>query len=293
MSDNDLQNTDQTVWSVRLQDLATLQLGVEKLALVSQTGSVLEKAISLVVSVIDAMKSAAMGIAWKAAVKVVPAIAGVYDAVIGIRHSMQQLSAPLAALRRFLPVTTESLRAEQASQVRPPDLSGQLYAVASAMPEVSNGLRQLSDLTATTSRAIGGLGSGVSRLNSVPGVGSLAERLRDALAKLNAALGETQVSIQEVTVQLSKAQGWLPGYQAQTRKQITAATACQAVEKSGLFKKDQCQKPVSWFDDEASANCSVCHINVCNNHRIAVPMPAGSTTRNTWLCLECAKKQRK
>lgn len=293
MSDNDSQNTDHAAWSARLQDLATLQLGLERLALVAQTGSALEKAISLVVSVIDAMKSAAMGIAWKAAVKIVPAIAGVYDAVIGIRHSMQQLSAPLAALRRFLPVTTESLRAEQASQARPPDLSGQLYAVASAMPEVSNGLRQLSGLTANTSRAIEGLSSAVSRLDTVPGVGSLAERLKDALAKLSISLGETQMTIQEVTAQLSKAQGWLPGYQAQTRKPIADVTLCQAEEKTGLFKKEQCRRPVSRFDDEASAHCSVCHISVCDQHRVAVPMPTGSTTRNTWLCLECARKQHK
>jgi hypothetical protein len=293
MSDIALQSTDQSVLSVYLRDLEAAQLGVEKFALLSQTGSALEKAISLVVSVIDATKSAAMGLAWKAVVKVVPPIAVVYDSVIDMRNTIQRTTIPLATLRRILPLLTESLRAQQVSHVQPPELSGQLYAVASAMPEVSNGLKHLGALTENTCKAIRSLGNAVERLNPIKGVGPLAERLRDALVKLDVSLNETQVTIQEVSVMLDKTQGWLPEYQAQTRKRITANIACQAVEKSSLFKKELCQKPVLWFDDEASANCSVCRVTVCDQHRVAVSTPAGSTTRNTWLCLECAKKQRK
>lgn len=218
----------------------------------------------------------------------------VYNTLVHIKATLQRLTTPLATLRRILPSVIQSLQAHQAGQARPAEVSGQLYAVASMMPAVHNDLNHLSNLVETTRGAIGGLGGAVKRIESIKGVGQMAYQLGDALSKLKESLDLTQVTAQELMEALGRTINWLPDYQVQSREQVTGSRTCQMTVASGLFKKKElCQQPVAWFDDEAPSVCSGCGLSVCEQHRVPVSMPAGSLVRHTWLCISCARKQRK
>lgn len=276
-----------------LQDLEAIQQGVERFIFISQAGSVLEKPIGLVVSAIDALKSVAWGAAWKTIVKVAPPIVIVDNTLANIKATLQHVTTPLATLRQILPSVIQSLRAQQAGHVRPAEVCGQLYAVASIIPAVHSDLNHLSSLIETTCGAIGSLGNAVKRIESIKGVGPMACQLGDALSKLKDSLDLTQASAQELAAAIDRTMNWLPDYQVQSRKQVTDSRTCQMIVASGLFKKELCQQPVAWFDDEAPPTCNRCGINVCEQHRVPVSMPAGSLVRHTWLCLSCTRKQRK
>lgn len=292
-SDQILQSSSEDPLSHYIEDLAALHTEVEKLAHLALAGSVLERGVNSVISIFDAMKATPLGGAWKTAVKFIPQIATVYDAAVALRQALGQLGGPLSTLRRQAPVVIKALQEQQAGQPAPAGYSGLLWTISSPIPEVRNGLEHLHQLIETSCKAAAALRGAGGHLSTAPGLGQVAARLSDAIARLEAALGETQTTLVQVSGALEKTATWLPSYQIQSRRLLTADLGCQATVKSGLFTKELCQNTVTSFDDQAPAACGVCHIAVCEKHRVEVPTTSGSSTRNTWLCLQCAAKQRR
>lgn len=99
-----------------LQDLATTQQGIERFTLISRAGSVLEKLMGLVVSILSAWKGLAWGVAWKATVKATPPVVIVEDTLPNIKATLQNVTTLLEAARGAISSLGRS--AEQPESIR-------------------------------------------------------------------------------------------------------------------------------------------------------------------------------
>lgn len=273
-----------------LEDLKDMQGAVEKVAPVFKKGSILGKAILPVNYVLDKLKAVGVGIPWKAATKIVPQIRIVDESILRLQSSLDRLVIPTQALYHLLPSIVEGVHTRESGANETPGLSGQLLATTKITSTLQGDLFDLNSLMNSTSNAIHCVGNSMDRLESVRGIGPLAENLKDSLYRLENNLLAAQINNKELISTFERTLKWLPSYQASVRQVVSPSKICQATIKSSFFKKEICQLSVKWFDDEATAICNHCRINICEQHRVEVLTPIDVPIRCTWLCIQHSKK---
>ena len=271
---------------LHVNNMEMIHQGITRFLFIIQTGSVIDGLID----VINSIKNIGFGIIWKGVLKVFPPISVVENSINNIQSSLQRLILPMSTIHKILPGIITSMKQSKDSNMRLIDFSGQLYCVASLLPEIQHQLNQLNGVVNTIYNAMSGFDSALEKLKSIKGIGQLSTKLQAAFAKGIDYFGKMKLSNEELTDAISKTMVWLPEYQKNIRQKMSVSTLCQATVSKSFFKKELCHKAVTWFDDEAEAVCNKCGLHLCEQHRIADPLPAGSFIRNIWYCSDCRKK---
>lgn len=263
--------------------------GVTRFLFFSKTGSVVNTLIDLMVSI----KNVGFGIAWKAVSKVFPPILIIDKYIDKIQSSLQNVTLPISALHETLPDIITHMKQTENCETKQIGFSGQLLSVTSLLPDIQNQLGQLNSGVIAVHKAMNGFDTSLERLRSIKGIGQLSTKLQETFAKGTDYFSKMKSNNEELITRIGEIMVWLPEYQKSTRQIITSKTPCQAAVSKGLFRKEFCHKPVTWYDDEAEAVCYKCGIHLCEHHRIPVAMPPGSVIRNVWYCPNCARKLKK
>lgn len=275
---------------IDIADLQEMNERSHKVAPIFKAGSALGKGISVVNYLLDKLKSIGWGVAWKAVSKTVPPIRILDDSIQGLEDSIKRLAGPTDALCKHLPSVIVGIQAEQNGQPVPEGFAGQLGLVISIMPTLHSDLNNLNTAMLNTCQLIGAIVGSMERLASIKGIGSLSEKLKEALLKLQEVMTNSQGAIQQLVDSFERSSQWLPAYHRQIRQVVTSDKSCQMITKSSFFSKEYCWQPVSWFNDEASANCDKCGIVVCTEHRVEMITAMDVPVRCKWLCMKCANK---
>jgi len=271
---------------LHVNNMEMIHQGITRFLFIIQTSSVIDSLID----VINSIKNIGFGIIWKAILKVFPPISVVDSSISNIQSSLQGLTLPMSTLHKILPGVITSMKQSNNSNMRLSGFSGQLYSVTSLLPEIQKQLNRLNGVVNTVYNAMSGFDSALEKLKSIKGIGQLSSKLQGAFVKGIDYFGKMKSSNEELNTAIDKTMVWLPEYQKSIRQIISSSTLCQVTVSKGFFKKELCRKSVTWFDDEAEAVCNKCGLHLCEQHRIADPLPAGSSIRNIWYCLDCIKR---
>lgn len=277
---------DKETINSRINNFENIHRGVTRFMSVMKACSVLDS----LVYVINSIKALGFGIAWKSILKAFPSAATVDESLNNFQSSIQNLMLPIGTLQKTLLPVIATMKQLKDGDSNPTNLSAQLYAVLSSLTELQPQLIRLNNLINNIHKVMNGFDSLIDKLKSVKGIGSLTTKLQESYAAAIDYFNKLKSSNEELSSTIDATMAWLPEYQKSTRQIVTATIFCQSVISQGLFKKELCQKSVTWFSDEAEAVCSQCGIHLCGQHRIAAPTPIGSSIRNTWYCLNCIKK---